>query len=113
MRRKDRPVPFPWGSEAWRTEYRRLIELGHFPEFARESIRFCNFAWSLKRAPGEKCLAKTRNGTPCQAPTLMNGRCKLHGGKSTGPKTPEGKAKALSKLRPRRARTRVMDCNSG
>jgi hypothetical protein len=25
---------------------------------------------------------------------MKNGRCRLHGGKSTGPKTPEGKQKA-------------------
>lgn len=113
MRKQDRPIPFPWPSSAYRNEYRRLRELGHLPYMARWHIRFMNHAWRLKPAPGEKCLAKTRKDTPCQAPAGIRGRCKLHGGKSTGPKTPEGKAKALSKLRPRRARTRVMDCNSG
>ncbi len=37
-----------------------------------------------------RCGAKTRKDTPCQAPAMKNGRCRLHGGKSTGPKTPEG-----------------------
>ena len=37
-----------------------------------------------------RCGAKTRKGAPCQAPAMKNGRCRLHGGKSTGPKTPEG-----------------------
>jgi len=37
-----------------------------------------------------RCGAKTRKGTSCQAPAMKNGRCRLHGGKSTGPKTPEG-----------------------
>jgi len=37
-----------------------------------------------------RCGAKTRGGTLCQAPAMKNGRCRLHGGKSTGPKTPEG-----------------------
>lgn len=32
------------------------------------------------------CGAMTRKGTPCQKNPLKNGRCKLHGGKSTGPK---------------------------
>lgn len=32
------------------------------------------------------CGAITRQGTPCQKTPLKNGRCKLHGGKSTGPK---------------------------
>ena len=37
-----------------------------------------------------RCGAKTRRGTPCQCPAMPNGRCRLHGGLSTGPKTPEG-----------------------
>src|SRR5215831_18145393 len=45
--------------------------------------------------PGEfmkapKCGAKNRRGTPCQCPAMKNGRCRLHGGLSTGPKTAEG-----------------------
>src|SRR5579864_4879770 len=37
-----------------------------------------------------RCGAKTRRGTPCQCPAMRNGRCRLHGGLSTGPKTAEG-----------------------
>ena len=38
-----------------------------------------------------RCGAKTRQGTPCQCPAIRNRRrCRLHGGRSTGPKTPEG-----------------------
>ena len=37
-----------------------------------------------------RCGAKTRRGTPCKAPAMANGRCRMHGGKSTGPRTPEG-----------------------
>lgn len=37
-----------------------------------------------------RCGAKTRKGTSCLAPAMKNGRCRLHGGKSTGPKTTEG-----------------------
>jgi len=37
-----------------------------------------------------RCGAKTRRGTPCKGPAMANGRCRLHGGKSTGPRTPEG-----------------------
>ena len=41
--------------------------------------------------PGKRCLAKTRNGTPCQRPAFKhNGRCSLHGGLSTGAKTTDG-----------------------
>ena len=37
-----------------------------------------------------RCGAKTRKGTPCKSPAMKNGRCRMHGGKSTGPRTPEG-----------------------
>ena len=37
-----------------------------------------------------RCGAKTRKGTPCKAPSMANGRCRMHGGKSTGPRTPKG-----------------------
>jgi len=41
---------------------------------------------------GRRCGAKTRQGTACQKPTLKaRTRCQLHGGKSTGPKTVEGR----------------------
>ena len=40
-----------------------------------------------------RCGAKTRRGTPCQCPAMGNGRCRLHGGLSTGPKTAEGIAR--------------------
>ena len=36
------------------------------------------------------CGAKTRKGHPCRCFALSNGRCRLHGGMSTGPKTAEG-----------------------
>ena len=40
------------------------------------------------------CLAKTRAGGVCQlAGNPKNGRCHLHGGASTGPKTAEGRAR--------------------
>ena len=35
--------------------------------------------------------AKTRSANPCRCPAMRNGRCRLHGGLSTGPKTPEGR----------------------
>jgi len=36
---------------------------------------------------------------PCRAKALKNGRCKLHGGLSTGPKTQKGKLKSLMNLK--------------
>lgn len=32
------------------------------------------------------CGAKTRSGTPCKNHAMANGKCRMHGGKSTGPK---------------------------
>jgi hypothetical protein len=53
-----------------------------------------------KIANGVKlCGARTRQGRPCIATALANGRCRIHGGLSTGAKTAEGKAKSLSKLK--------------
>ncbi len=44
--------------------------------------------------PGQRCGAKTRRGTACQCPAnKKNGRCRLHGGASMGPRTKEGLAK--------------------
>ncbi len=45
----------------------------------------------------ELCLAKTRSGKLCQKhPIAGRTRCRLHGGLSTGPKTPEGKAACVA-----------------
>jgi hypothetical protein len=38
-----------------------------------------------------RCGAKNRRGLPCQCAAMKNGRCRLHGGLSTGPKTDEGR----------------------
>ena len=44
--------------------------------------------------PGQRCGAKTRKGTQCQRPAnKKNGRCRVHGGTSTGPRTEEGRAR--------------------
>lgn len=40
-----------------------------------------------------KCGAKTRRKTECQSPAMKNGRCRLHGGLSTGPKTELGRSR--------------------
>ena len=37
-----------------------------------------------------RCGAQTRAGHPCGRYAMKNGRCRLHGGLSTGPRTPEG-----------------------
>jgi hypothetical protein len=37
-----------------------------------------------------RCSARNRAGEPCLAPAMVNGRCRCHGGKSTGPRTRDG-----------------------
>ncbi|MBB42995.1 MAG: hypothetical protein CMM44_04435 [Rhodospirillaceae bacterium] len=47
--------------------------------------------------PGQRCHAKTRKGTPCQNPVVTGrNRCRMHGGKSTGPRTAEGRVKIIA-----------------
>ena len=38
-----------------------------------------------------RCGARTRAGCACRQPAMRNGRCRMHGGLSTGPRTPEGR----------------------
>jgi hypothetical protein len=55
--------------------------------------------------PGTKhaCGAKTREGTPCQNPTMKNGRCRMHGGASLrGTDLPQFKHGRYSKSVPDR-----------
>jgi len=47
-----------------------------------------------------RCGARTRQGCPCKGPAMRNGRCRMHGGRSTGPRTAEG----LARLRAARTR---------
>lgn len=50
---------------------------------------------------GPRCGARNRAGLSCQSPAMPNGRCRMHGGPSTGPRTAEG----LARLRAARTRT--------
>ena len=51
-------------------------------------LRNGNLGGDLTKAA--RCGAKNRRDLPCQCPAMANGRCRLHGGKSTGPKTAAG-----------------------
>ena len=52
----------------------------------------CRGSTDLGLAP--RCGARTRAGCPCRAPALHGKRrCRMHGGRSTGPRTPEGLAR--------------------
>lgn len=82
------------------TPWRLLAALGRLDEATPRRLR-------------PRCGARCRDGHPCQAPAVWdrrrnrprNGRCRMHGGLSTGPRTPEGKARIAASNR-RRAKTR-------
>ena len=57
-------------------------------ETRRGRLKNGNRSGDFLKAP--RCGAKTRRGTSCQCPAMANGRCRLHGGLSTGPKTADG-----------------------
>ena len=52
----------------------------------------------------KRCGAYARStGQPCQAKALANGRCRLHGGLSTGPRTEAGRKRIGEAARTRLA----------
>lgn len=51
-------------------------------------LRNGNNRGNLTNVP--RCGAKTRRNSACKCPAMSNGRCRLHGGLSTGPKTRAG-----------------------
>jgi hypothetical protein len=51
-------------------------------------LRNGNNRGDLRNVP--RCGAKTRRNSACKCPAMPNGRCRLHGGLSTGPKTRAG-----------------------
>ena len=78
-----------------RTLFRRWAERANAAEAAGKYVPA--FPRYLR---GLTCGAIKKNGQPCRMKTLgANGRCKFHGGASTGPRTPEGSAKALENLK--------------
>lgn len=71
----------------WRAVHKKQIYSGNY-------LSPYNYPLLPEDLRGMACSAKTRKGTPCKRTDLyISGRCKFHGGKSTGPKTAEGKAK--------------------
>lgn len=101
MDKRLRPIPFPWGTQAYRTEYRRLRAAGYGDYFAMFEIRSANRRAQWYPAEDEKCLARTRTGAPCQRKAGMNGRCPNHGGSTPRQpqKTPESRARSLANLK--------------
>ena len=65
--------------------------------------------WSRPKSERPRCGARCRDGSPCKAPAVWdrrldrpaNGRCRMHGGLSTGPKTEEGRQRIAESNRSR------------
>lgn len=78
-------------------EHSMLIEAGRATRFGPDStLRICG------------CTAK-QTRQPCRAPAMKNGRCRLHGGRSTGPRTEAGKAVIREATRKRLARAAITE----
>ena len=76
----------------WSVERNYKREIPPFPEELR----------------GLLCGAKNKTGTQCKQGVLFrNGRCKFHGGASTGPKTKKGKKKSAKNGFKPKAETRT------
>jgi hypothetical protein len=66
-----------------------LHEIAETPlEKRRGTLRNGNPSGDFSKAA--RCGAKNRRGTSCRCPAMPNGRCRLHGGLSTGARTAEG-----------------------
>lgn len=59
-------------------------------------------ALALHPRCGAKC--KQSDGF-CRNPSMKNGRCYIHGGKSSGPKLKHGQSSAVAKLRRKQIRS--------
>jgi hypothetical protein len=76
----------------------KSAETPHVCRFPRGWLKYGNTPYDIKNV--KRCGARNRRGTACGSPAMRNGRCRLHGGLSTGPKTAEG----IERIR--RAKTR-------
>jgi len=61
------------------------------PGASRGRLRNGNPSGDYLKSP--RCGARTRAGGCCRQPAMANSRCRMHGGLSTGPCTPEGLAR--------------------
>jgi hypothetical protein len=61
----------------------------------RGQLRNGNRSGDLAAVPRCGACTRSRGGQPCRAPAMRGKRrCRLHGGLSTGPRTPEGLARS-------------------
>lgn len=76
-----------------------LSPIERFLAKASERLQRSNQPIFVVRRP-KLCGARARSsGKPCRRKARANGKCRNHGGLSTGPRTVEGKRKALGNLK--------------
>jgi hypothetical protein len=66
----------------------KKAETPHDCRSPRGWLKYGNTPYDIKKV--RRCGARNRRGTACGSPAMRNGRCRLHGGLSTGPKTAQG-----------------------
>jgi hypothetical protein len=77
----------------------------------RGKLRHGNPSGDFLAAP--RCGAQTRAGCACRQPAMANGRCRMHGGKSTGARTESGLARVRANRLVHGARTaEIIDLRS-
>ena len=84
---------FATGEGDWIKDELRAVDIDPDDERADNLIR------KMNKTGFGLCKAKTRKGTLCIAlGDGAGGRCKNHGGQSTGPRTANGKVRAMAAL---------------
>ena len=74
--------------------------LGEQRTFRDMDGRERTIGWNERKRDRPKCGARTRAGGSCKAPVVRGkARCRMHGGLSTGPRTVEGKARAVAAVK--------------
>jgi hypothetical protein len=101
----SQPAPPPMGWLALADTLARAQEEGRSIDYYNANGKFKLKIGKQPKHRQWRCGAKTRTGMSCQMRVVPEKRrCRLHGGLSTGPRTPEGRAKIAESNR-RRARS--------
>lgn len=87
---------------------RKLLTQDIAPRRVETILAEWNFEYPRAFYREIRCEAIARStGRPCRAMALRNGRCRNHGGCSTGPRTEEGRRRISEAQKARHARRRA------
>jgi hypothetical protein len=83
------PATQPESASASKPASRAALRKCHAdPGASRGRLKNGNPSGDYLKSP--RCCARTRAGGCCRQPAMANGRCRMHGGLSTGPRTLDG-----------------------